>query len=514
MLDLPSTFVHRQPIRPHRDGSPRRRRTMGSDGGMADVGTADRGTALLPGAHRMIRMLDPTEGPFSGALVTRGDEVAVRVDTTALAGWVGWRFAGAEHVAGPVDVIRRLDGHDALLPWCTDRVMGLLVRRTAAGSVLSSGECSTLVVSLLRGLDELGAGVDEVQAGVWWLTEGGRPILVIGQGDDPRAGAVEIVAHLAEHSGDKALGRVLRTVEQGLEKALSQPRVPRRSLEQWEQELLGIAAPRPLARETHAPEHARDLARAAAAADRALSQSPASRRAGRQRSSASGRRSLLAVGSAVLMSTFDAVRSRALARPATRTVRPRRSEEPKADRGVPVRRRRVLIFAGAAAAAVLIGGLLWPTGDAAESADPAREQKTSAEPSDAASAPSTEKPVERRAAVAPAPPQDDSPERAAAALVTMIDECRAAGDFICPHAVAAGSVGVVEALAATARHEPSWEMVDEYGDVAVIRAGSSADDVGQGEDAATAPADQVVVLVRQNEKWLVRDVYGVADQPE
>jgi hypothetical protein len=479
---------------------------------MADVEIEDRGTALLPVAHRAVRILDPTEGPFAGALVTRGDEVAVRVDATALAGWVGWRFAGAEHVAGPIDVIRRLDGHDALLPWCTDRVLGLLVRRTAAGSALSSGECSTLVVSLLRGLDELGAGVGEVQTGMWWLTDGGRPTFVIGQGDDPRAGAAEIVARLAEDCGDKALGRVLRAVEQGLEKALTQPRVPRRSLEQWEQELLAIAAPRPLGRETLTPERSRDVARAAPA-DPAASLSRASRRGGRRRSGPPGSRALLRGGSAALMSALDVVRSRIRARPTTRTGRTERRATPGKDSAVPRSRRRVLLFAGAAAVAVLAGGLLWPTGDAADSANAAREQKPSAQPSDAASATPSADGAEREGTAAPTPPVQDDAAGAAAALWALIDGCREAEDLVCPAAVAPGSVGVVEALTATDGHEPLFEVVDEYGDVAVIRAGSSGDAVEQGDGDVGALADQMMVLVRQNEKWLVRDIYGVADQP-
>ncbi|PZU30433.1 MAG: hypothetical protein DI577_07780 [Microbacterium sp.] len=44
-------------------------------------------------------------------------------------------------------------------------------------------------------------------------------------------------------------------------------------------------------------------------------------------------------------------------------------------------------------------------------------------------------------------------------------------------------------------------LLDEYGGVAVFRV----------ESAALAP--QILVLVSVNGKWLVRDVYDVADQP-
>lgn len=193
------------------DGAPLR-----CDGAMADIENDEgAGTSLLPGAHRVVRTLDASEGPFAGTLVTYGDRVAVRVDAAALGGWVGWRFSGAEHVASPLDVCRRKDGHDALLPWCTERVSAFLIRRSAAGAILTPGESSTLVISLLRGLDEVGEGVDGVRTGEWWLTDGGRPVFVFGGGADARVGVRDIVERVAEHSADKMLRRALGTIEEG-----------------------------------------------------------------------------------------------------------------------------------------------------------------------------------------------------------------------------------------------------------------------------------------------------------
>ena len=52
--------------------------------------------------------------------------------------------------------------------------------------------------------------------------------------------------------------------------------------------------------------------------------------------------------------------------------------------------------------------------------------------------------------------------------------------------------------------------MDEYGDVAVIRVSTPS----HSEDGATPGTRvQMVVLVRVDEKWLVRDAYDVADQP-
>ncbi|WP_240747208.1 hypothetical protein [Microbacterium sp. K24] len=485
---------------------------------MADVEIEDRGTVLLPGAHRVVRTLDPTEGPFAGTLVTRGDGVAVRVDAASLAGWVGWRFAGAEHVASPVDVIRRADGHDALLPWCTDRVLGFLVRRTAADAALTSGECSTLVVSLLRGLDELGESADAVQTGVWWLTDGGRPTFVIGQGEDPRVGATEVIERLRDECGDKALTRVLTTIEDGIVKALTQPRVPHRSLEDWEKELLAIAAPRPLEREVHAPERAREVARTLVLDHRRPPSSRAARRDGRARSVPTRHPSSVVAVVRRLRSGLEPFGSHFSSRSGAVVARRGESVRPPARAGSRAGKRPLLLFAGAAAAAVLVGGLLWPSGDSAESANAARGGVPSADPSPAVSAPPDESDVggvaqEEAAATPGAAAARDDPVAAASTLLTQIAECHVAEDLVCTDVVVTGSAGVVDALASAAGGTPTIELVDEYGDVAVVRLGSPVVDPGEDGAVGTAAPDQMLVLVRQDEKWLVRDVYGVADQP-
>ena len=47
-------------------------------------------------------------------------------------------------------------------------------------------------------------------------------------------------------------------------------------------------------------------------------------------------------------------------------------------------------------------------------------------------------------------------------------------------------------------------LLDDFGDIAVLRV-----DAGDG-----TVASQMVVIVRRNEKWLLRDVSDVAQQPE
>lgn len=501
---------------------------------------ARRGEVLLPGAHRVVRTLDGAEGPFAGALVTFGEGVAVRVDAATLRGWVGWRHAGAEHVAAPLDVVRRRGGHDVLLPWCTDRVLGFLVRRTAAGTVLTPGECSTLVISLLRGLHEVGEDPGEARSGEWWVTDGGRPVFVVGQGGDVREGIGVILERLQVHSPDKVVKRVLDSVGRGLEKAAAQPRLPVKLLAQWEQELLGVAAPQPLDRALHAPERAREVARAVTSHDLRVSprrgepSRPAEGLRGRRR----GRKELLrsrgdrdiadrlrAAGALVCVLGTTVREWTAFAR---RNGPRRATESAGAGSADVLRRRRALLIAGAAAAAVLAVGLLWPSGGVSgEAADVEAADveggATSPEPSTAAStearadSEATQDPRRRAGSpdpdgVSPEPdevtPAEDDPAAAAAALLRVIADCRVQGDVSCEDAVAEGATRVLDALDAATDGTPRFELVDEYGDIAVVRVAVDGE-----TDAANTSGRLIMVLLRTQEKWLVRDVYDVADQP-
>lgn len=500
---------------------------------------ARRGEVLLPGAHRVVRTLDGAEGPFAGALVTSGEGVAVRVDAAALSGWVGWRHAGAEHVAAPLDVVRRRGGHDVLLPWCTDRVLGFLVRRAAAGAVLTPGECSTLVISLLRGLHEVGEDPGEARSGEWWVTDGGRPVFVFGQGGDVREGIGVILERLQEHSPDKVVKRVLDSVGRGLEKAAAQPRLPVKLLAQWEQELLGVAAPQPLDRALHAPERAREVARAVTSHDLRVSprRGEPSRSAEGLRGRRRGRRELLRsrgdrdiadrvrAAGALVRVLGGAVRERTAF---ARRNGPRRATESAGAGSADVSRRRALLIAGAAAAAVLAVGLLWPSGGVSgEAADVEAADveggATSPEPSTAASteagADSEVAQDPRRRAGSPDPdgvspepdevvPAEDDPAAAAASLLRVIADCRVQGDVSCEDAVAEGATGVLDALDAAADGTPTFELVDAYGNIAVVRVAVDAE-----ADAANTSGRLIMVLLRTQEKWLVRDVYDVADQP-
>lgn len=484
---------------------------------MAGIETVrDQGSALVPGAHRVIRALDAREGPFAGTLLTRGDGVAVRVDGASLGGWDGWRFSGAEHVAAPLDVIRRRAGHDVLLPWCTDRMRGFVERRAAVGAALTPGECSTLAISLLRGLDEMEEGVEAPRSGTWWLTDRGRPVCVLGDGPDIRTGVLEIIGALGEQSTDRLLRRTLATIEEGIRRAGAQPRLPRRLLSSWEQELLAIAAPQPLERRGASPERAREVARSVASREPLTVPHGQRLRAHRSRAGDTRRGAVRrgAVGGPVRAAAHAC--GAAILR--IRAVLPARRAAPdKKTTAMPGRRRRrIVITAGTAAAAVLAAGLLWPEGEATGTAESGTTASPS--PSGTASATGLETPstpdrageAVETAPVTPAPSAaDDGPVDAIPGLLATIAGCRTAGDASCSDAVAADSMGVVDALAGVEQGASTAELVDEYGDVAVVRLRATS---LESEDSGALP-EKMAVLIRAEQKWLVRDAYDVADQP-
>jgi len=86
--------------------------------------------------------------------------------------------------------------------------------------------------------------------------------------------------------------------------------------------------------------------------------------------------------------------------------------------------------------------------------------------------------------------------------VRRLADCAAAG---CPSTVVVTPGRDYSVGAATA---PSIErevtLLDEYGGAASFRVRS---------DDPAGYAEQIVVIVRDTDEWLVRDVYDVADQP-
>ncbi|WP_314428240.1 hypothetical protein [uncultured Microbacterium sp.] len=500
--------------------------------------------ALVPGAHRVIRVLDAHEGPFAGALVGDRESVCVMTDADSLSGWAGWAHAGDEHIAGPVDVVRRRDGHDVLLPWCTERVSVFLGRREAVAEALSAGEVSTLVGSLLRGLDELASAPGGTEAGEWWLSDQGRPLFVIGAGDDARASAARLVDSLHRTSVDRTMLRLLAGIRDGLRKDAERPGVPPRQLHLWEAELLAVASPKPLRRNSHAPERARDIEMVRSLRAEPLGSRRSARaaaRGGEENGPWSTMRHIIAgAGSSLRETGQSAVRRIRSAIPGADRARDARTggaagggtrSNPgrEGEVGGSARPGRRLVVAGAVAALILVGGLLWPggaTGEAPASggagAEPDVTIATKADAAESDEAVTASPTTPSRTPHAPAQDAPDAPSHGAAAedpvqaasrLSASMRECAQSGDEECPTALAPGSTALRDILSSESVDaigaEAEFSLVDEYGDVAVIRAAAAT----EAHDDEPLLSERLLVLVRGEDRWLVRDAYDVADQP-
>lgn len=454
----------------------------------------DETAVLTPGAHRVIRLLDGQESAYAGELITDGDRRGVRVDAESVPE-VLWRFGGAEHVAGVRDMVRRSDGHDAVLPWCADRVEMFLGRRRAAEAPLSAGETVTLVGSMLRGIVEIG---DQSICGQWWLTDEARPLFAPGDGTGCAESAAALIARLREGGTDRAVDRLVGEIAG----AAADRRVLQRSIERWERELTELAAPRPLMREVFAPERvaAIEAHRSRLPGDvQSLAVQPTGLRLLRERGLAIVRQ--LRQRGAALLPRRERVAAPAGVRSAEASARPGR--------------RRMLLTGGVAAAVVLVGGLMWPPSEedsaATERPGGGTEAVQTAPDPDAETAlpdelPSAQADAEsaEKAASTPAPDAvaDGSAQHQAATLLAAVAECVRNGDAVCGHAVVEGAGALVQERLAGTDAARAVTAVEDYGDVSVLRLGPSGE---RGE--------QMLVLVTHKDGWLVRDVYDVADQP-
>lgn len=416
----------------------------------------------LTAPYRPVRPVSaPDDAPWPGMLVCldSGDR-RVLVDATVLGtGWRGWDASADGHVLAPLDIARRTDGHDVVLPVCPERADAFLARRRANGYPLRSGEAVTLGVSVLRGAADLLARPDTT--GEWWLTDDGRPVFATDASPRP---AAEACAALLRELGAIAPHRAWDEAVASLDGA----RLSAVALERAEAALFGVAGPEPLGTDAAAPRPGRVQAPA-----RAAESPPAV--------DAETRGLWHGLARHVDADLADLV-SRAT------TAIWRRSREPRAARRAP------WIVAGAAAAGVLGIGLMWPSGgDDAATADAPTPTATSSATAGADAATPTR---------ASPPPVSGELTDVVAALLEARVAC--GGEEACLAQVMLDpstpwTAGVVDA-AADAR---SVVLLDDFGGVAVLRV-----DAVDG-----AMASQLVVVVRLEDEWLLRDVQDVAQQP-
>ncbi|MFD4957502.1 hypothetical protein [Microbacterium sp. NPDC058389] len=435
--------------------------------------------SLLGASYRPVRSVRAKEdAPWPGILARETDGVMrLLVDAQELGTeWTGWDAARGGHVLAPVDIARRRDGHDVVLPVCVERLDGF-VRRREARLPLTAGEAVTLGVSLLRGCGQLVAAPHT--AGEWWLDDGGRPLLAT-EAAPGRAldAAADVMASLTLEAP------LQRTWETAL-RAVTAERLSMPDLVAAEDALFALATPEPLGTTALGPRSAVEVAAAVPAERTAAAPDPPIRSLWQ-----------------TLLHGVDADLADTVSQATTAVWRRwggRRPSSPSHKRP----RRAPLIVGGAVAAAVLAVGALWPAGG------PATADGTTPSPTAPTASPSADA---SRAVAAPqdaegaASSSDGSPADLAAVTATLLD-ARAAcsGDDECLAEVAvepAASLaqgGAVD-LPPAAR---TVVLLDDFGDVAVLRV--------EAVDAGVAA--QLVVIVRADEKWLLRDVHDVAQQP-
>lgn len=440
-------------------------------------------------APATLRAVAPPEAPYPGSL-RQGTPARYAVRAADLPTAV-WRAPADGHVLAAVDLDRDEDGVVALLP----RLVG---RFTPTRVVRTDGERVTAAVSLLRGAvlaDEL-----DLTDGRWWLTDALRPVLV------PTPGDASWRPQTADHLGELAEGARMPELAAVLERAsalLRDEAISGRRCAELEDELFGLADAEPLVERSEAE--------------------PATRRhADDEPRMRGGFVATETAGALARLIDPDIARRvvEAVAAVANRRFRRRTAPaEPTKSRGS---RRPLLLAVVGVVAATLAVGFAWPEptgGDgvdtttaapAGESVAPGAERPVSvetpvadAEPDQAASeapgeTPQTEAPSVDAQAPALSPGQD---AEAAAAIVDALSACVQDAATTCRTDILERPDAVVPPGAASADAERTVSVVDDLGGVVVARA----------ESPGVTP--QIVVLVEQDGKWLVRDVYDVADQP-
>jgi hypothetical protein len=440
--------------------------------------TAD--DTLLGSTYRPVRAARAKEdAPWPGVLAREsGGAMRLLVDADDLGpDWTGWDAASDGHILAPVDIARRRGGHDAVLPVCVERLEDFL-RRREARLPLTAGEAVTLGVSLLRGCGQLAAAPQTT--GEWWMDDGGRPVL-----------ATEVVPRRAVEATADAMAGVtvdspLRRTWDTAVRAVSAERLSVPDLVAAEDALFALAAPEPLSTRALGPRPAAEVSAAAAPTERAAA------------APAAGDRSLWQT----LLHGMDADLADTVSQ-ATTTVWRRLGGGRRAASARTGARRAPWIVGGAVAAAVLAVGALWPAGGpaTADGSLPIPAPSVSE-----AGVTDTGAPAPAVAPVDAGPAEVDASADLVAVTAALLDARTAcAGDDRCLGAVAADSAkspapgGVIDRAA----EDRMITLLDDFGDVAVLRV-DAAD--------ADAPA-QLIVIERTDEKWLLRDVHDVAQQP-
>ncbi|GAA5198069.1 hypothetical protein [Microbacterium jejuense] len=434
---------------------------------------------LLASPYRSVRTVRAKDdAPWPGVLVREVDG-AMRhlVDVQDLGpSWTGWDAASGGHVLTPLDIARRRDGHDVVLPVCVERLDDFL-RRRANRLPLTAGEAVTLGVSLLRGCAQLVSAPQTT--GEWWLDDAGRPLLATDA--SPRRAFEATAEAMAGLDVDGPLQRTWATAL----RALTAERVSVHELTAAEDALFALAVPEPLSTTSLAPRAVVDIG-GGQRADRTVMAEPPAR----------------SLWQNLLVGVDDDLAD-TVSRTTTAVWRRLRGGGARGA-STPGRRRAPWLVGGAVAAAVLAAGALWPgggpaTADGAGGMDPTPTATTLIADT---GAPEGTPAAEEGADDAVAQPGDLAAVAAALldARVACAGESGCLADVLVDPATAPAGGGVIDRAAA----ERTVTLLDDFGDLAVLRV--------DAVDAREVP--QLMVILRRDEKWLLRDVNDVAQQPE
>lgn len=453
--------------------------------------TGPAGSLLLPGAGAVLRTV--REGaPWPGTIVRHDDgRSALHVDTDLLEGTAVWHAAPDGHILAPIEVVRTASGHEAVFALCRGRLDHILRERCDAHAPPSAGECVTIAVSTLRGAAEAGAAA----CGQWWVTDEGRPVLALG-GTAPVADASRDILTLMCAEAQDALAKALQRAAAALEAPSPE------AFARAEDALFAAADPEPLVTALPAPALALSVSVTARAAE---GPGGALRGAVERHIDAEIADQVAHAGDELRRRWQQHREHRMARRAARRSTRPVRARPVPAGAAASGRagRLRPLLAGCVIAGTVLIGGLMWPSGD--DSATTAEPTATPAPGSSDAGVPDTGM-ADGAAGPAAEPPPAAAPPGAGdlvAVAQALLAAAAACVDDGCLDAVRE-SPGrpVIDGVLALAPAERQVALVDDYGGVAVLRV--SAEGI--------AP-DRLMVIVDAGQKWLIRDAYDVADQP-
>lgn len=446
-------------------------------------------------AFTPLRRVTARESPYAGTLVRSPAGVHLLIDPEQVPpAELFWSPQEDTHVLRAIDVVHmgtaRSDAAPgALVEACREPLETYLDLRDGAGAPITAPECATIMISLLRGVNEVRAAVRKDRGGVWWLSSSARPVLALIPDAEPaRESACRILNRLAPADPHApALRDAIMAVLRGDDVRAGDIDSCERAVFEWVEPgplrpspdirpaaRLASAGPTPTPLSVPTPSLAHALA-AASVQTRSEADVPVPHEPGvfdRLVRGGDGRwQEALAEVAASARGTMRSLRrSAAAARPGGRG--------------------RLVVAALAVGAVLAVGVAVLAPNDGT-----AQEQVPSGGKATGDSAP---------AAAATAVPDADAGEpdlpRTAAVIMDAVSTC--AGDSACVQTVAerpdlAPSTGAATAPAG----QRKLELVDEYGDVAVIRA------------EADGYPSQLVVIARHDDRWLLREVLDLTQQP-